>query len=298
MYDFDVEKQILADKHAQKILERRNHAFRVLYETVIEVEGASDVDIFLILCRNLCRIAQASFAALATYDPQQNHLNLKSIVYRDKPQSEFIEIKTNVSAVAPRELVDRFIQNPLDENETQQFFMLNFFPDNLIPDNFKQMETSHCYNLACVHKDELIAVAQIVLTENKKIRMKDIVQIYLNLTGMIIQRANVAKALAESEEKYRNLVERANDGIVIVQDQKIKYANPKFYEITGFDFKQHSKIDFNDLVLLDELPKVLSFQQRNAPGNRKIQVVETKIVNQTGSEVDIEFSSGSIKNEN
>lgn len=42
-------------------------------------------------------------------------------------------------------------------------------------------------------------------------------------------------ALAESEEKYRHLVERANDGIVLIQDAVIQYANPRLAEIIGLD---------------------------------------------------------------
>ena len=53
--------------HAEEIFERRNKAFRVLYDTVIEVEGAKDEKIFKILCKNLRRICNGKFAALAIF---------------------------------------------------------------------------------------------------------------------------------------------------------------------------------------------------------------------------------------
>ena len=37
-------------------------------------------------------------------------------------------------------------------------------------------------------------------------------------------------ALHESEEKYRNLIERANDGITILQDGVFRYVNPSLVE--------------------------------------------------------------------
>ena len=40
--------------------------------------------------------------------------------------------------------------------------------------------------------------------------------------------------LIKSEQKYRQLVENSLQGIVILQDMKIVYANPAFSHITGF----------------------------------------------------------------
>ena len=40
--------------------------------------------------------------------------------------------------------------------------------------------------------------------------------------------------LRESEEKYRQIFENANDGILLSVDGIVKFINPKLYEITGF----------------------------------------------------------------
>ena len=40
-------------------------------------------------------------------------------------------------------------------------------------------------------------------------------------------------ALQASEEKYRNVVERSNDGILVVQDSLIRYANPQMAAMLG-----------------------------------------------------------------
>lgn len=46
--------------------------------------------------------------------------------------------------------------------------------------------------------------------------------------------------LRESEEKYRMLVENANEGIIVIQDNSLKLVNPKLIEIFGY---KESKID-------------------------------------------------------
>lgn len=60
----------------------------------------------------------------------------------------------------------------------------------------------------------------------------------------INERIIAERALKESEEKYRILVENANEAIFIIQNKIIKYANPKALNILGFS---------KDTLLLDDL---------------------------------------------
>ncbi|MFZ2052961.1 MAG: PAS domain S-box protein [Candidatus Aminicenantales bacterium] len=55
------------------------------------------------------------------------------------------------------------------------------------------------------------------------------------------------EALRESEEKYRNLVERANDGITIIQDGFVKYANLRLAEMWGGDSRRDHRFSFHKL---------------------------------------------------
>ncbi|NIQ87578.1 MAG: PAS domain S-box protein, partial [Deltaproteobacteria bacterium] len=41
-------------------------------------------------------------------------------------------------------------------------------------------------------------------------------------------------ALREAEEQYRTLVERANDAIIIIQDEKTVYRNPTYENLLGY----------------------------------------------------------------
>lgn len=68
-----------------------------------------------------------------------------------------------------------------------------------------------------------------------------------NVLGAAIQRTQAEEALLESEEKYRLVVDNANEGIVIAQDGMLKFANHTAAEWSGHTentLKTQSFLDF------------------------------------------------------
>lgn len=294
MPEFDIKKQQPADKHAQRLLERRNRAFQVLYETMLEVEGAPDADVFAILCRNLCHISKASFAALAIYDAVQNMFVLKSTVQSKNSCSGVVENQLNLEITATDKIVQHFIDEPISENNDPDFCLSQMFPENPIPADELKRNKITCYNLACIYENKLTAVGQIGISDAYELRMKDIVRLYLNLAGMIIQRINTARALSENEEKYRNLVERANDGIVITQDLKIKFANFKFVELTGYNIKKYPDYNIINLFPAEEEPLIRAFFRDHSDETHPANSYETRLIHRNGNEIPVELNAGSI----
>jgi PAS domain S-box-containing protein len=107
-------------------------------------------------------------------------------------------------------------------------------------------------------------------------------------------RKRAEAALRESEEKYRNLVERANDGIVIVQDKLIKYANPRSAEIVGYPVEELTGTLFTDHVHPEELPRVVDSYQRRMAGEDVTPTYETVFRHRDGSKIYAEINAGII----
>lgn len=63
--------------------------------------------------------------------------------------------------------------------------------------------------------------------------------------------------LRESEEKYRQIFENANDGIILTINGIVKFVNPKLYEITGFLPKESISKPFTDFIHPDDRDFVL-----------------------------------------
>jgi len=62
------------------------------------------------------------------------------------------------------------------------------------------------------------------------------------------QLERVAEALRESEAKYRAMVENANDAIVVAQDGKITFVNPKAEAVSGYTRDQLTGRPFVDFI--------------------------------------------------
>lgn len=70
----------------------------------------------------------------------------------------------------------------------------------------------------------------------------------------ITERKLADEALRVSEEKYRLLVNNANDGIFIVQDGFIKFANPKAMELFEYDERGLAEIPYGHLIHREDRP--------------------------------------------
>jgi PAS domain S-box-containing protein len=77
----------------------------------------------------------------------------------------------------------------------------------------------------------------------------------------ITERKKIQEALQESEEKYRTLVEKARDGVYILQDKKFVYVNARLCDILGYSQEEIMSVD-NVMELVAE--ESLEFLQKRS----------------------------------
>lgn len=124
-----------------------------------------------------------------------------------------------------------------------------------------------------------------------KIKNKDVI---LGIARDITERKRTEFALKESEEKYRNLVERANDGICIIQDGVIKFANPSLVDLYGGKLSKVIGSPFADFIHPDELNKISKYYELRLKGENVPSIYETIFRHNKGHKVYVEISAGII----
>ncbi|MDY7079546.1 MAG: PAS domain S-box protein, partial [Chloroflexota bacterium] len=108
------------------------------------------------------------------------------------------------------------------------------------------------------------------------------------------QHKRAEEALRESEEKYRHLVERANDGIAIVQDGVLKYLNPRYAEMLSYTVEEMIGTPASDYIWPDEVAKLLDLYERRLAGKDVTPRYETALRHRDGRKIEIELNAGII----
>ncbi|MFA5103435.1 MAG: PAS domain S-box protein [Candidatus Thermoplasmatota archaeon] len=106
---------------------------------------------------------------------------------------------------------------------------------------------------------------------------------------------NSINTLKESEEKYATLVEKANDGIVIIQDMKYLFVNRKFSDITGYSSEELIGNDFFIILSPDILDAIKRRHNDRMAGKEVPAIYETKIVTKSGETKYVEVNAGLIE---
>ncbi len=105
------------------------------------------------------------------------------------------------------------------------------------------------------------------------------------------------ESLRESEEKYRTLIERANDGIVIIQDGIMKFANPRIAEMWGGTPEEIIGTPFTKYIHPDEVSKLEDRYRRRMAGEEVTPIYETILQRRDGSPFYAEINAGLISYE-
>ena len=130
------------------------------------------------------------------------------------------------------------------------------------------------------HLEELVHIrTSALLATNQKLRDE------------IAVRERSEQALRESEEKYRLLVENANDAIFIIQDDKVTFPNPKARQLSSEMNVAIDRQPFFDFVHPDDEDRVINWYERRLKNKDVPSTCTFKLIDLFGKEHWIELNA-------
>ncbi|MCF8083006.1 MAG: PAS domain S-box protein [Deltaproteobacteria bacterium] len=107
----------------------------------------------------------------------------------------------------------------------------------------------------------------------------------------ITERKQAEKALRESEERYRLLFENATVAIFIVQDETLKFVNPKTEKMIGYTPKELTKSPFVEFIHPEDREMVRERYLRRLKGENPISTYPFRVLHKSGEELTVELNA-------
>jgi PAS domain S-box-containing protein len=92
------------------------------------------------------------------------------------------------------------------------------------------------------------------------------------------------------EDTYRALVEHARDGIAIIHDFKVRYANPAFCKMIGFSEQELSGAHLKKFISEEEFIKNTKRYSDRIAGLNLPRIYKSQIIHSDGSTIDVELN--------
>jgi two-component system cell cycle sensor histidine kinase/response regulator CckA len=102
-------------------------------------------------------------------------------------------------------------------------------------------------------------------------------------------------ALRESEEKHRVVVERVNDGIVILQDGIVRFTNSGFAAMLGYETAETIGMNLTSFIPQENIGMILERYRQRMAGEKLSAVLETVLLQKNGNRISTEISGSVIQ---
>ena len=116
-----------------------------------------------------------------------------------------------------------------------------------------------------------------------------------NKKNCTCKKSDLELSLIQSEEKFRLLMELATDGVLIVQDGKIKEVNYYLAQICGYTIDEVLDTDLASYFHPDDIETIEKIFEKPIEDENALAVHELTIMCKNGLTVDVEVIAGRFR---
>jgi PAS domain S-box-containing protein len=118
------------------------------------------------------------------------------------------------------------------------------------------------------------------------------------LEKKMLDLENASKRLRESEYKYRELIDNANDAVIVIEPTGyLGFVNPKFCETTGYTMEEAKKLHFSNLVHPEDLAMVTENFRKRQAGEEVPRNYEFRVLTRSGETIYVDYNASLIERE-
>ena len=253
----ELRSEIAERSRAEERLRSINNLTKILSELGKQASRATtSQELYNIVCRAFARYTTIHSTAIGSIDTAVG--SYIPIISNGIEQDDLRQIWD--TSCSDDILAALRIGNPFICNEMQ--------PDPEHPDQHQLAEKLACRSFAVLPLIEETTVTGALMLFSEEVgRFQEEEQDLLyELTGTIsltlqrIRNENHLKqereALQKSEKEYRQLVEYAHEGIVIVQDSRLVFVNPAISEISGYSHEELMSVSLDQVIHPGDIDEV------------------------------------------
>jgi PAS domain S-box-containing protein len=271
---------ITEKKRAEENVLKKEKELEALFKTTTYLNAESDLD------RILERIADAinevigfSLCSIRLVDKERNALVTKVVRGVGKEYfkyRKFIPIGKNsydISGLAVVTGKPHYVKDIIELD----------FPEEVKENVIKKFNLKSYLSIPIKVKDEILGVISIMTKEEREFSTDEIrlLSTFAEQAGQAILRARLFSILRESEERYRTMVETANDLIwTLDREGRFTYVNKRAEELSGYKFEEWKGRNFVPLIVPEDLPKVEKVFRETLKG--KPQSYEVRVYKKDG----------------
>ena len=176
--------------------------------------------------------------------------------------------------------------------DSQGFMPLveNVFNKGVVARFELKYDTSQLKNLALERQASLFLDVTIFPIIDRDGKVTNAVIQHIDITG----RKAAEEALYKSEDRYRTLVDNAAEGIFVIQNGKVVFANPKAFAMVNYRLDEREPQYFVDFVHPDDRAMVIDRYLRRLSGEEFEETYTIRLIDRQGNIRWVGISSAGI----
>lgn len=295
--------EFIERREAERKRKNSLQELKFINDTAIAVSRMDDIDeMCRFLGESVYSVNKETYVIVTLYDPSRGGVRIRSMHGFGKILGKALDIlgkDPRNSTFHPEQMEDfqdYYTSGKLERIPDGLYTLTEKkFPEKLITAVEKILGIEGVYTVGFALKDKPVGGIIILTPPKKTVQYKAGIETLANHFAVTVQRIQSEKALKESEEKYRTLVEQSQDAVSIYQDSRFVFVNERLTGLTGYTKDElYEMDDIFKLLHPNDRDKVSEIIQKAVNGEDISENCEVQIVTRSERKIWCYFSVSRI----